>query len=127
MGTNQPYDDEPQSEDDYVVNETVTLEDTPSETPYASWEIDTSTNPHLRGRAIARGGESIQLILMESDEFEYYEKNEEFWFENRSDHANSIKFEERVNGGDDHILVVEADQGGNGQDGIEVTVEVWER
>lgn len=127
MGTNQPYEDEPQSEDDFVINETVVLEDEPSESPYSSWEVDSSSNPHLRGRAIARGGENIRFILMEADEFDYYESDEDYWFENQTNYSSSISFEERLNSGDEHVLVVEADQGGNGQEGIEVTVEVWER
>lgn len=97
MGIQQPFEGEPGSEEAYIVNETTELEENQGKKSYASWEIEGSDKPTIRGEAIARGGENIKLLLVEAEEFEHYEEGENFWTEEVSDRSStSVKIADRL-------------------------------
>lgn len=125
MGIDQPFEDEPRSDEQYLVNETAVL-DEEAKNPYRAWDIDASDGILLKARAISRGDAKIRLLLMERDEFDHYEKGNNFWVEDESDSRQSVQLNNRLRGGD-HIVVVEADVPKSRElpDDPEVTVEAW--
>lgn len=120
MGIQQPFGDEPNSEDSFVVKETTELETDERDEAFESWEL--GANGKYKARAISRDGRPVRLYFMEGDEFEHYEEGEEFWYEDRSNSGTSVSLNNRMHG--HHYIVVQSSSSTN--DELEVTVEVWE-
>ncbi|WP_144060783.1 hypothetical protein [Salinarchaeum sp. Harcht-Bsk1] len=125
MGTNQPYENEPESDDDFLVKETVELDHNPGGDSYDSWNIDSDTHSRIKARAISRTGEHIRLVVVEEDEFEFFEEGTDYWYESQTSWGTSVNLEERFSTEGNHVLVVLA-KNVEGNNGAEVTVEAWE-
>lgn len=119
MSHEQPFGDQPNSVEQYIINETTILDEDKDNKTFASWEVDAST---IKSRAISRGDHQIRAYVLQESDFEFYKEGERFWYEGRTNEGFSIRLSEQL-GDEDHVLVIE--HTGNPESETEVTVQAW--
>lgn len=111
MGIDQPFENEPSSEDDYIINETTELDEKRDNERYVSWEFETDKPGAYKGRAISRTGKNITVMILEPEEFDQFEAGNHYWTEMETSSEVSVYFHESLKPGE-YVLVVTASEGG---------------